>query len=289
MLKKTITKALPAVILSSLLAVAVIWAWTEPGAVPPGGNVPAPINVGGVTQTKTGSLNIATQAGSRVGIGTAPSYKLDVSGDARITTHLGVGGAPSTNYRIYAYSGAPYGIRGDGSTMGGYFYDTDGTSRVYVAFGNYGIYQQLGTLNYFTGDTSIGTTAVNGKLTVNGNIAPSSANTGQVGTGTHYWNQMNAGAYYYRSDINLKKNIKPLNNTLEKILQLRGVSFQWKDTQEESIGLIAQEVEEFFPDFVFTNEETGVKTLDYAKLVVPLIEAVKEQQKEIEELRAIIQ
>ncbi|KKU11770.1 MAG: Hemagglutinin-like protein [Parcubacteria group bacterium GW2011_GWB1_45_7] len=54
------------------------------------------------------------------------------------------------------------------------------------------------------------------------------------------------------------------------------------------MGLIAQEVEKIFPDFVHTNEETGLKSVDYAKLTVPLIEAVKEQQREIDTLRTDI-
>jgi len=93
--------SLPAIILSTLLAVAIIYAWTEPTAVPPGDNVPAPINVGNILQTRTGALVLkgvletenqtllATQGGN-VGIGTTePTAKLEVAGQIKIT-----GGSP---------------------------------------------------------------------------------------------------------------------------------------------------------------------------------------------------
>ena len=80
---------------------------------------------------------------------------------------------------------------------------------------------------------------------------------------------------------------RPLKDSLNKILKLQGVSFNWRDTGEPSIGLIAQDVEKVFPEVVFGKE--GEKTIDYAKLIAPLIEALKEQQKEIEELKAEIE
>lgn len=60
----------------------------------------------------------------------------------------------------------------------------------------------------------------------------------------------------------------------------------WNDTelsQEKQIGLIAQEVEKEFPELVSTDNE-GMKSVNYASMVAPLIEAVKEQQEQIENL-----
>ena len=96
-----------------------------------------------------------------------------------------------------------------------------------------------------------------------------------------------AKGFYYTSDISKKIDIQPLNDSLDKILNLQGVSFNWKNTGESSIGLIAQDVEKIFPEVVSGKE--GEKTIDYGKLVAPLIEALKEQQKEIEELKAEIE
>ena len=84
------------------------------------------------------------------------------------------------------------------------------------------------------------------------------------------------------SDINLKENIKPLEDSLNKVLQLNGVSFDWKETQQPSMGVIAQELEKVFPELVRTGEN---KSVNYNGLIGVLIEAVKEQQKQIEELK----
>lgn len=97
-----------------------------------------------------------------------------------------------------------------------------------------------------------------------------------------------AGAFFYSSDKNLKKNIAPLQDSLSKIQQLQGVSFNWKDNNQPNVGLIAQDVEKVYPELVSTNPKNGMKSVEYANLVSPLIEAVKAQQKEIDELKAEI-
>jgi hypothetical protein len=84
------------------------------------------------------------------------------------------------------------------------------------------------------------------------------------------------------SDINLKENIRPLEDSLSKVLQLNGVSFDWKETQQPSVGVIAQELEAVFPELVRTGD---IKSVNYNGLIGVLIEAVKEQQKQIEELK----
>ncbi|NEQ82878.1 MAG: tail fiber domain-containing protein, partial [Moorea sp. SIO2I5] len=88
-------------------------------------------------------------------------------------------------------------------------------------------------------------------------------------------------------DATLKENVKPLKNGLKNILRLRGVSYQWKDeqkaSQETQIGLVAQEVEKVFPELVSTDSQ-GMKSMSYSKLIAPLIEAIKEQNKKILEL-----
>jgi len=93
------------------------------------------------------------------------------------------------------------------------------------------------------------------------------------------------------SDIRFKKNIVEINNALEKVLNLRGVYYNWKVnefedkgfTKDKQIGVIAQEVEKVFPELVITNSD-GYKAVDYVKFTPILIEAVKQQQKIIEKL-----
>ncbi|MEQ8713717.1 MAG: tail fiber domain-containing protein [Cyclobacteriaceae bacterium] len=96
------------------------------------------------------------------------------------------------------------------------------------------------------------------------------------------------GGFNQTSDRRLKKNILPLNQTLSKVLQLRGVTYQWKDeasSQASQIGVIAQEVEEIYPEFVHTNSE-GQKSVNYAQMVAVLIEAIKEMNGNIVSLES---
>lgn len=97
-----------------------------------------------------------------------------------------------------------------------------------------------------------------------------------------------ANAFLYLSDKTLKKDITPLQNSLSKILQLQGVSFTWKKNGDRTVGLIAQDVEKIYPDIVNTNE-SGIKSVEYGNLVAPLIEAVKEQQRQIDFLKREIE
>jgi len=86
------------------------------------------------------------------------------------------------------------------------------------------------------------------------------------------------------SDIKLKENIHSIDNPLDKVMQINGVGFRWKDTKEEALGVIAQDIEEVLPELVKNNEHT--KTVNYNGLIGVLIEAVKEQQRQILELKA---
>ena len=88
------------------------------------------------------------------------------------------------------------------------------------------------------------------------------------------------------SDRRLKTNIQPLKNALDNTLQLRGVSYNWMDeskSRDNQIGVIAQEVEEIYPEFVHTDEE-GMKSVNYSQMVAVLIEAVKDLNAKIEAL-----
>ena len=95
------------------------------------------------------------------------------------------------------------------------------------------------------------------------------------------------------SDRKLKKNIQSLEGSLEKVLGLRGVSFEWKKNNKKSIGFIAQEVQEVVPDLVKNNrkEHDGVLVdehlgVDYGNVTALLVEAMKEQQQIINKLEA---
>ena len=84
------------------------------------------------------------------------------------------------------------------------------------------------------------------------------------------------------SDINLKENIHTVGNALEITEQLRGVSFDWKESGRSSYGVIAQELEEVLPELVKQGE---VKSVNYNGIIGVLIEAIKELKKEVEDLK----
>ena len=99
---------------------------------------------------------------------------------------------------------------------------------------------------------------------------------------------------YSSSDLRLKENIKPIENALDKVKALTGVEFDWKAEHKEAhgyeghdTGVIAQEVQAVMPTAVRTND-TGYLAVRYEKLIGLLIEAVKEQQAEIDELKKLI-
>ena len=88
------------------------------------------------------------------------------------------------------------------------------------------------------------------------------------------------------SDINLKENIHSIDDPLGKVMQINGVGFRWKDTKEDAIGVIAQDIEEVIPEVVKNTDH--IKTVNYNGLIGVLIEAIKEQQRQILELKAQI-
>ena len=94
------------------------------------------------------------------------------------------------------------------------------------------------------------------------------------------------------SDLRFKDNIKPIESPLSKILGIEGISFDWKKDEFKDkgfpegrhYGVIAQRVERVLPEVV-REGPGGEKSVSYTELVPVLIEAIKEQQKEIEKLR----
>ena len=107
------------------------------------------------------------------------------------------------------------------------------------------------------------------------------------GGGTHYFytNVTSSGSIDSASDIKLKLNIKTIDNALDKVLQLRGVEFDRVDSEDHQIGVIAQEVEKIIPEVVHGDD---TKTVSYGNLVGLLMEAIKEQNVEINNLKKII-
>jgi hypothetical protein len=84
-----------------------------------------------------------------------------------------------------------------------------------------------------------------------------------------------------------KTNIQPLQNALGKIEQLRGVSYDLKESGKHEIGVIAEEVGQVVPEVVsFEQNGKDARGVDYSRLTALLIEAVKQQQREIRDLKS---
>ena len=90
------------------------------------------------------------------------------------------------------------------------------------------------------------------------------------------------------SDINYKKNIKTVENGLDKIVSLRGVSYDWKQSDRPSYGVIAQELEEVLPELVHGGFGDDPKTVNYNGIIGVMIESIKELKQEVETLKKII-
>jgi hypothetical protein len=88
------------------------------------------------------------------------------------------------------------------------------------------------------------------------------------------------------SDARLKTNVQTIDNALNKILSMRGVTYNRIDTQQDKtkIGLIAQEVKNVIPEVVDMDNE-GMYSVSYGNIVAVLIEAVKNQQEQINDLK----
>jgi len=93
-----------------------------------------------------------------------------------------------------------------------------------------------------------------------------------------------AGTLTQNSDVRLKENIKPIESALDKVKQMQGVEFNKINSSTKEIGVVAQEIEKIIPELVLEDKE-GIKSVAYGNITAVLIEAIKEQQKQIEELK----
>ena len=199
------------------------------------------------------------RSGGNVGIGTnSPSTKLHIKGSSATDAVLYL--QPSEwnsagDYGEVRFGDANHYIRGEYST-GMTIYD-------------------FNQITLMGSNIGIGTTSPGVKLQV-----------GEAGDGT----EARSNSWNTFSDRRWKRDLTVINNPLEKLSQLNGYYYYWnqdKKDQSRQVGVIAQEVETVLPEIVSTDAE-GMKSVDYAKLTTVLIEAVKEQQTEIDELRRMI-
>jgi hypothetical protein len=230
------------------------------GVHTPGLFAPGSLNVGGAGNWGDPGVGNVWITGN-VGIGTtAPATKLHVLGN-RIRLE-------NSNKHV--------DIRADGSAVDLH----SETNHLYVRSSGPGgnnnvIINPFGT----DGNVGIGTEAPSDKLHLIGDLRIS-------GTAR----KPGGGSWTNSSDARLKKNIEPLVDALSKLLQLRGVRFEWQEPEKmgnligPQLGLVAQEVEKVFPEWVSTGPD-GYRELTIRGFEALTIEALRELRAEIESLR----
>jgi hypothetical protein len=209
--------------------------------------------LGQVTVVSSGSsiLNINPSGINVTGIVTASAFFGDGSG----LTGVGIGSTGSINtsgiITASAFFGDGSGLTGAGSTV---FNDTTTNQEFFPLFTS----------------TTTGTITASGISTSKLTYNPSSG-------------EVTAVDFNSTSDFNLKTNIQTVDNALEIVDNLRGVSFEWKENGKKSYGVIAQELEKVLPELVKGGDP---KTVSYSGIIGVLIEAVKELSEEVRELKS---
>jgi hypothetical protein len=191
------------------------------------------------------------QADGNVGVGTpSPGFLLDVAGRMRVRRTGS--GSPTAGIWFSGY----YNQEFDAAFVG---------MRTETQIGFFG---NTGTPNW-----RLFVNTDNGDLTVTGNAF-----------------KPGGGSWGSSSDARLKQNIKPLTGALDKLLQLRGVFYEWKEPEKQGnltgqqMGLIAQEVEAVFPEWVYVDAE-GYRTLTIRGFEALVIEALRTLKAENEVLK----
>ncbi len=245
----------------------------------PGGSIAVRANDGSDQATRSGG-SVTVAAGSSNG---QPAGSVNITaGDA-----------------LNAYSGGNINIIAGGATTGG-----GGNGSVVIAGGSgpgrgpaFGeaaaggnVVLQSGTGSLAGGPGLIGFNIGNlekARIDANGNVGIGTTSpTNLLQVAQNSATDPIADAWTVYSSRRWKKNIQTLDHALAKIERLRGVSYQSKGDGKAEIGLIAEEVGEVIPEVVAYEENgTDARSVDYARLTALLVEAVKEQQTEIRELK----
>ncbi len=178
--------------------------------------------------------------------------------------------------RVESLGSPLYGETGMGLMAGGMRWDwfMDDASGNDLGVGKFGLWQSTGGLRMaFATDGSVGIGIRNPRslLDVAGPV--------------------HAISFPTDSDRRLKKDVKPINQGLEKVMALQGVSYQWNDNAADylkrdkgiHLGFIAQDVEKILPEIVATDS-AGFKSMDYSRIVPVLVEAMKELSRKNDEL-----
>jgi hypothetical protein len=116
-------------------------------------------------------------------------------------------------------------------------------------------------------------------------ITNGAANSNKIVVATN-GNTTFSGTITENSSIRYKENVETIKYGLDKVLQMRGVTYDKKDNGVKEMGVIAEEIYEVLPEVVLKNEEGDIDSVSYGRITAVLIEAIKDLKKEIEDLKA---
>jgi hypothetical protein len=133
-----------------------------------------------------------------------------------------------------------------------------------------------------------GNVSFSGRMTLTAGTPSTSVSTGTliVNGGVGVSGRLTVNNIVETSSIAFKENVNPIDNALDSILKLNGVIYDRKDQSElNESGLIAEDVNKILPSLVTKDDSGNPYGVKYTKLVAYLVEAIKDQQKQIEELK----
>ena len=165
--------------------------------------------------------------------------------------------------------------------------NTSGTGDPTIDPDNYGGYYYAD--GQYTG-TPVGVAFVIGNGDINSTNGLAGDNSSNAFVVNYDGSATLSGDLTINSDARLKSNIISLGSTLSKLLMIDGKSYTMKTNESESkIGLLAQDVQKAFPELVkTTNDSNQTLSVNYQGLIPVLINAIKEQQKQIDELKKLV-
>jgi hypothetical protein len=167
--------------------------------------------------------------------------------------------------------------------------NNNGTRNVFIGY-NAG-YNDAGSDKLYIDNSATTTPLIWGDFSLN-QIVVNGNSASNPNSRTFYVNGTAGGdyAWYNDSDRNLKHDISTIPDALQKVLRLRGVNFMWNESKKDmeglQMGFIGQEAAEVIPEVVSVSNNHY--SMQYAPVTALLVEAVKEQQKQIDELKALV-
>lgn len=262
-----------------------------------------------LTSADLGGGTLTISSGSGISLSSNPTFDANQNANKTITISTNATAANTSNtlvsrdssggISIGALSAASANLSGNVTASGFFvtgqsgFLKADGTvdTTSYISNGNIKDPQITLTASgsgFSLGSTQSFTLNQASAATIAFSINSSTGNTGSTlvfrdANGDFASRDISARNFDTTSDATLKTDILKVDNALDILESISGVSFKWKGTGEKSMGILAQEVEEVLPELI--NNSRNYKAVNYNGLIAVLIESIKELKREIKQLK----